>query len=132
MWRDPQSTRHPNERDRVTAKQFSIDLPRCNPPCFTPGRDSARIDTTKHRDTNPGGDITMTSFDNENPVSSTAAAAAPETETPKKPEEVNAAEAHAGKSHGSAPDVAPTPAPAAPPVKAEDAHAAAEAEAKSA
>jgi small subunit ribosomal protein S1 len=74
----------------------------------------------------------MTSFDNENPVSSTAAAAAPETETPKKPEEVNAAEAHAGKSHGSAPDVAPTPAPAAPPVKAEDAHAAAEAEAKSA
>ena len=70
----------------------------------------------------------MTSFDNENPVSSAAAAAAPEAETPNKTEEVNAAEAHAGESHAPAPE--PAAAPAA--VKAEDAHATAEAEAKSA
>jgi len=70
----------------------------------------------------------MTSFDNENPVSSTAAASAPELETPNKPEEVNAAEAPAGES----PVSAPAAAPAAPPVKADDAHATAEAQAKAA
>jgi len=70
----------------------------------------------------------MTSFDNENPVSSTAAAPAPEVETPNKPEEVNAAEAPAGESH-----VSPLEnAPAAAPVKAEEAHATAEAGAKAA
>jgi small subunit ribosomal protein S1 len=68
----------------------------------------------------------MTSFENENPVSSTAAAPAPEAETPNKPEEGNAAEAPAGGS--SAP--APAATPAAAPVKAEEAHATAEAAAK--
>src|SRR5215471_10442364 len=63
----------------------------------------------------------MTSFDNENPVSSTAAAPAQEVETSNKPEEVNAAEAPAGESS----------APAAP-VKADKAHAVAEAEVKAA
>src|SRR5215471_6698183 len=63
----------------------------------------------------------MTSFDNENPVSSTAAAPAQEVETSNKPEEVNAAEAPAGESS----------APAAP-VKADEAHAVAEAEVKAA
>jgi len=70
----------------------------------------------------------MTSFDNENPVSSTAAAPAPEVETPNKPEEVNAAEAPAGESHASPLE----DAPAAAPVKAEEAHATAEAGAKAA
>jgi small subunit ribosomal protein S1 len=67
----------------------------------------------------------MTSVDNENPVSSTAAAPAPEAETPNKPEEENTAEVHAGES------AAPAPAPVAA-VKPEEAHASAEAHAKSA
>ncbi|HTZ30822.1 MAG TPA: 30S ribosomal protein S1 [Methylomirabilota bacterium] len=70
----------------------------------------------------------MTSFDNENPVSSTAAAPAPETETPKKPEEVNAVETAAGESPVSTPEATP----AAPPVKADEAHAVAEAQAQAA
>ena len=70
----------------------------------------------------------MTSFDNENPVSSTAAAPAPEVETPNKPEEVNAAELPGAESHASPLE----DAPAAVPVKAEEAHATAEAGAKAA
>ena len=69
----------------------------------------------------------MTSFDSENPVSSTAAAPAPEAENPNKPEEVNAAEAPAGESH-----VPAAATPAVVPVKADEAHASAEAEAKTA
>jgi small subunit ribosomal protein S1 len=71
----------------------------------------------------------MTSFDNENPVSSTAAAAVPEADSPNKPEEVNAAEAHV-EGRAEAPEAAQQPA--AKPVRAEDAHAAAEAQAKTA
>ena len=69
----------------------------------------------------------MTSFDNENPVSSAAAAPAQEVETPNKPEETKAAEAPAGESHAAAAAV-----PAAVPVKADEAHASAEENAKSA
>jgi small subunit ribosomal protein S1 len=75
----------------------------------------------------------MTSFENENPVSSAAAAPAPENESPNKPEE-KAAEVHAaGQNAGVPQEPAPT-AQAAPaePVKKEDAHEAAEAHAQSA
>ena len=75
----------------------------------------------------------MTSFDNENPVSSTAAAPAPEAESKTNPEEHKPAEAHANTE---------TPAPQPPavshepvqtkPVKADDAHEAAEAHAQTA
>jgi small subunit ribosomal protein S1 len=65
----------------------------------------------------------MTSFDNENPVSSTAAAPAPEAESPNKPEDSKAAEAPASESAAGAP---------VEPVKVEEAHSAAEAQAKSA
>jgi small subunit ribosomal protein S1 len=65
----------------------------------------------------------MTSFDNENPVSSAAAASAQETESPNKPEENAAAEMPASEA------VAPAPAET---VKAEEAHATAETEAKTA
>jgi small subunit ribosomal protein S1 len=78
----------------------------------------------------------MTSFDNENPVSSTAAAPAPEAESPTKPEENKHVEAQASSQETPAP---PQPAAAqepvqaqAPPVKAEDAHQAAEAHAQTA
>lgn len=63
----------------------------------------------------------MTSFDPENPISSTAAAPAEEAESPNKPEETAAVEAPVG---GNA-----IPAPGAE-VKVEAAHEAAEAEAK--
>ncbi|HXY00166.1 MAG TPA: 30S ribosomal protein S1 [Candidatus Limnocylindrales bacterium] len=68
----------------------------------------------------------MTSFDNENPVSSAAAAPAQEAESPNKTEEAVAAEVPVSENA--------TPAPEAPaePVKAEEAHATAEAEAKTA
>jgi len=70
----------------------------------------------------------MTSFDNENPVSSTAAAPAPEAETPTTAEENKPAQAHANAQD--------TPAPQAPAqagaVKAEQAHDAAEAQAQNA
>jgi small subunit ribosomal protein S1 len=75
----------------------------------------------------------MTSFDNENPVSSTAAAPAPEPESPTNPEEHKPAEAQASTE---------TPAPQPPavsqeptqakPVKADEAHEAAEAHAQTA
>lgn len=67
----------------------------------------------------------MTSFDNENPVSSAAAAPAQEIESPNKPEE-NTAEVHEG---GGGTIVPQEPAHAAP-VKVEDAHKAAEAHAQ--
>jgi small subunit ribosomal protein S1 len=67
----------------------------------------------------------MTSFDNENPVSSTAAAPAQEAETPSKPEENRAAEAHSAES------VAPAAEPVVA-VKADEVHASAEAQAKTA
>ena len=70
----------------------------------------------------------MTSFDNENPVSSTATAPAPEAETPTTAEENKPAQAHANAQD--------TPAPQAPAqagaVKAEQAHDAAEAQAQNA
>jgi len=69
----------------------------------------------------------MTSFENENPVSSAAAAPAQEAEPQAKPEE-KAAEEHTG---GTAESV-PPPAASAPPVKADEAHAAAEAHAQAA
>jgi len=69
----------------------------------------------------------MTSFDNENPVSSAATAPAQEPESPNKPEEVAAAEAPAVETTAAPSSEAPTK-----PVKAEEAHAAAEAEAKTA
>jgi small subunit ribosomal protein S1 len=70
----------------------------------------------------------MTSFDNENPVSSAAAAPAQETESPNKPEESAAAEAPA-----SGQDVPALQEPVhAEPVKVEDAHKAAEAHAQTA
>ncbi len=68
----------------------------------------------------------MTSFDDENPVSSTAAAPAPEAESPNKPEETAAAEVPA--SDQEAP-VSPEPVHAEP-VKVEEAHKAAEAHAQ--
>ena len=70
----------------------------------------------------------MTSFDDENPVSSTAAAPAQEAESPKEPEETAAAEIPAS---GQEAPVSPEPAHAEP-VRVEEAHAAAEAEAKTA
>ncbi|HKN23285.1 MAG TPA: 30S ribosomal protein S1 [Candidatus Acidoferrum sp.] len=70
----------------------------------------------------------MTSFDNENPVSSAAAAPAQEVESPNKPEEHGAAEAHSGGQ-----DAPVTQEPAhVEPVKVEDAHKAAEAHAQTA
>jgi small subunit ribosomal protein S1 len=73
----------------------------------------------------------MTSFDNENPVSSAATAPAPEVESPIKPEENAAAEAHASSlDAGASTPVAQ--APVAVPVKVEEAHAAAEAHAQTA
>jgi len=68
----------------------------------------------------------MTSFDNENPVSSAATAPAQEPDSPNKPEEITAAEAPANEG------AAPAPTATEAPVKAEEAHAAAEASAKSA
>src|SRR5580658_1906789 len=70
----------------------------------------------------------MTSFDNENPVSSAAAAPAQEIEPTNKPEETAAVESHPG---GQATALAHEPAPVAP-VKPEDAHKAAEAHAQTA
>ncbi len=68
----------------------------------------------------------MTSFDNENPVSSAAAAPAQEVESPNKPEEKAAAEKHA-----SSPDTGvPQPPAQAEPVKPDEAHKAAEAHAQ--
>ena len=69
----------------------------------------------------------MTSFDNENPVSS-AAAPAEEVESPNKPEETAAAEAP--MSSQEAP-MSPEPVPVEP-VKVEEAHKAAEVQAKTA
>jgi small subunit ribosomal protein S1 len=66
----------------------------------------------------------MTSFDNENPVSSAAAAPAQEAESPNKPEEKATAEEHAS---GHDPSV---PQEHVEPVKVEDAHKAAEAHAE--
>jgi small subunit ribosomal protein S1 len=71
----------------------------------------------------------MTSFDNENPVSSAAAAPAPETKSPNEPEETATAEAHV--SHQEVP-VAQEPAHVATVVKVEEAHKVAEAHAKTA
>jgi small subunit ribosomal protein S1 len=68
----------------------------------------------------------MTSFDNENPVSSAAAAPAQETESPNKPEEKATAEEHASDHDTSVPQ---EPAHVEP-VKVEDAHKAAEAHAE--
>jgi small subunit ribosomal protein S1 len=70
----------------------------------------------------------MTSFNNENAVSSTAAAPQQETESPNKPEEAVVAEVSSNRA------VAPAPAEPAPVehVKVEAAHEAAEAEAKTA
>jgi small subunit ribosomal protein S1 len=70
----------------------------------------------------------MTSFENENPVSSAAAAPAQETESPNKPEE-KAAEVHADGQNAGVP---PEPAQAVPeaPVKKEEAHEVAEAHAQ--
>ncbi|MGB9433706.1 MAG: 30S ribosomal protein S1, partial [Candidatus Acidiferrum sp.] len=70
----------------------------------------------------------MTSFENENPVSSAAAAPAQEAESPNKPEESAVAEVHAS---GQDTPVAQEPAPEEP-VKVEDAHKAAEAHAQTA
>jgi small subunit ribosomal protein S1 len=70
----------------------------------------------------------MTSFENENPVSSAAAAPAQEVESPTKPEENAAAEAHNSDQDTGLPK---QPAQAAP-VKVEDAHQAAEAHAQNA
>ena len=68
----------------------------------------------------------MTSFDNENPVSSAAAAPAQEVESPNKPEEKAAAEEHA-----SSPETGvPQPPAQAEPVKPDEAHKAAEAHAQ--
>src|SRR5579863_6880112 len=69
----------------------------------------------------------MTSFDAENPISSTAAAAAPEPETQNKQEETKHEEIAAAEGNHSA----HTEAAPAPP-KVEDAHAVAEAHAKNA
>ncbi len=69
----------------------------------------------------------MTSFDNENPVSSAAAAPAQEAEIPNKTEEHATAEGHASGQDAPLPQ---EPAPVAP-VKVEDAHKAAEVHAQS-
>ncbi|HUN60721.1 MAG TPA: 30S ribosomal protein S1 [Candidatus Sulfotelmatobacter sp.] len=74
----------------------------------------------------------MTSFDNENPVSTAAAAPAQEVENPNKPEEVKAAETQAsGHDAGVSTEAAPSAA-AVKPVKAEEAHSVAEAQAQTA
>jgi small subunit ribosomal protein S1 len=73
----------------------------------------------------------MTSFDNENPVSSAATAPAQEVESPIQPEENAAAEAHASSVDGGASKPAAQP-PVAVPVKVEEAHAVAEAHAQTA
>ena len=70
----------------------------------------------------------MTSFENENPVSSVAAAPAPEAESPTRSQEQAAAEA---PESGGAAGVSREGAPGAP-VKAEEAHEAAEAHAQTA
>jgi small subunit ribosomal protein S1 len=70
----------------------------------------------------------MTSFENENPVSSAAAAPAQEVESPTKPEENAVAEAH---ESGQSVAVSKEPTQA-PPVKVEEAHAVAEAHAQTA
>ena len=70
----------------------------------------------------------MTSFENENPVSSAAAAPAPEAESPTSSQEQAAAEA---PESGGAAGVSREGAPGAP-VKAEEAHEAAEAHAQTA
>ena len=70
----------------------------------------------------------MTSFENENPVSSAAAAPAPEAESPTRSQEQAAAEA---PESGGAAGVSREGAPGAP-VKAEEAHEAAEAHAQTA
>ncbi|HTC42607.1 MAG TPA: 30S ribosomal protein S1 [Candidatus Acidoferrales bacterium] len=70
----------------------------------------------------------MTSFDNENPVSSAAAAPAQEVESPNKPEENATAEVSEG-GHGT---VVPQEPAHVEPVKVEDAHKAAEAHAQTA
>lgn len=75
----------------------------------------------------------MTSFDNENPVSSTAAAPAPEPENPTNPEEHKPAEAQASTETPAPQPPAVSQEPAqAEPVKADDAHEAAEAHAQNA
>jgi small subunit ribosomal protein S1 len=75
----------------------------------------------------------MTSFDNENPVSSTAAAPAPEPESPTNPEEPKPAEAQASAETSAPQASAVSEKPAqAQPVKPEEAHAAAEAHAQTA
>jgi small subunit ribosomal protein S1 len=68
----------------------------------------------------------MTSFDSENPISSTAAAPAQEPENQNKSEESVAAETHANGTPASTPAETVT----SQPVPAAEAHAAAEAEAK--
>ena len=68
----------------------------------------------------------MTSFDNENPVSSAAAAPAQEAESPNKPEETAAAETPAPAND------APAPMGVEEPVKAEEAQPLAEAKVKTA
>jgi small subunit ribosomal protein S1 len=74
----------------------------------------------------------MTSFDNENPVSSAATAPAQEVESPTKPEENAAAEGSASSPDAGAPGK-PAQAPAVQaPVKVEEAHAVAEAHAQTA
>ena len=70
----------------------------------------------------------MTSFDNENPVSSAAAAPAQEVESPNKPETSAAAEVPEG-GHET---VVPQEPAHVEPVKVEDAHKAAEAHAQTA
>jgi len=73
----------------------------------------------------------MTSFDNENPVSS-AAAPAEEVESPNKPEETAAAEAPMSSQASMSPEpVSPEPVHVEP-VKVEEAHKAAEVQAKTA
>lgn len=71
----------------------------------------------------------MTSFDNENPVSTAAAAPAQEVENPNKPEEVKAV---GSPDTGVSSEAAASAAAAAAPVKAEEAHSAAEAQAQTA
>jgi small subunit ribosomal protein S1 len=75
----------------------------------------------------------MTSFENENPVSSAAAAPAQEAESPNKPEE-KTSEVHADGQNASVPQEPAPVAQAAPaePVKKEEAHKAAEAQAQTA
>ena len=69
----------------------------------------------------------MTSFDNENPVSTAAAAPAQEAEKSNQPEEVKAAETASAHDTGVSHE-ATASTPAVLPVKAEEAHTAAEAQ----